>query len=120
MRSLVEKADSGELHLSRLPRAPAVDDVVPVGRDDGQSLRRISEPAQEIRVRDCVGSLDERTAVAKLGRGRAVQKQADAESRVGRVIAEAAAQRLDRMPDRMRVPEVDEQRAADAAMLPPW
>jgi hypothetical protein len=68
-------------------------------------------------VLDRVGRLDERAQAAELGGRPGVQDQADPRLRVGAVVAEAVAQRLDGVPDRMRVPEIDQQAGRQVTLM---
>src|SRR5204862_8150112 len=77
---------------------------------------RIAGPAEEVDVVHGVRLADERSARAELGRGRSVQQQADLDVVVR--VAQAVPQRLDRVADRVRVPEVDEQRAWQGSIVP--
>jgi hypothetical protein len=93
-----------ELDLVRLPRAGVLDDPVPLPRNAVQ--RRRGE-----------GAPHEGAKVPELGRRRGVQQQADSQRRISRVVPEAVAERLDRVADLVRVPEVDEERGNAVKLL---
>jgi hypothetical protein len=112
VRGLVVAAQATELELPWVARAAVVDEVVPVARHVGErrvGVAGVPQAAEEVRVPDRIDVADERAARRDLGRRRRSQRDAYLERRIGEVIAEAVPQRLDRVADRVRVPEVDEE-----------
>ena len=109
VRGLVEGTHAAEPELGGLARALVVEHVVPFARHGRQRGVGIAGPSKEVDVVHGVGLAHERAAGREVRRSRAVQQQADLELMVALVVAEAVAQRLDRVADRMRVPEVDEE-----------
>jgi hypothetical protein len=112
LRRLVVAAQALELELPGIARALVVDDEVPVPGHVRQRRISLVRTSQEVRVRDRIDVFDERAAARELERRRPVQGDTDAERGIAVAVSEAVAQGLDRVPDRVRVPEVDEERLA--------
>jgi hypothetical protein len=93
--------------LKVLMAAGVVEHPVPLAREARETSGGVFARFEE-RVVDGVGLRDERAQVGELGRGRGVQRDGELARRIGGVVAVRVVQRLDRVPDRLRVEEVDE------------
>ena len=94
--------------LDVLCATEVVEDPVPAAGNAGLPGRRVQTRLEQ-RMLDRVRVGDERAEARQLDRGGRVQRDRDLARRVGQVVAEAVVERLDRVPDRMGVEEVDEQ-----------
>ncbi len=93
--------------LRGLSPADVIEHPVPPTRDAGLSRRRIRARVQQ-RMVDGERLRYERAEAGDLDRRRRVQRDADLTRRVSQIVPEAVVQRLDRMPDVVRVKEVHE------------
>ena len=107
---LVVPAEPLEPLVGRVGRTRVVDDEVPVSRDSPERPSRAADRDAEARVRHAVDLADERRTGGELGRRGPVEDERDPKLRVAGVVALAAPERLDHVPDRVRVPVVDEER----------
>jgi hypothetical protein len=93
------------LQLEVLVAAEVVDHPVPISRERLKSRRGVGERLHE-RALDRVDGIDERTQRRQLMGAGSVQRDRHGTVRVRAVMAEAVVQRLDGMPDRLRIEEV--------------
>jgi hypothetical protein len=97
----------------RLLAASVTHNPVPAGRDGIKCARRVVRPIEHVdadRVHViCVGAQR-----GQLGRGIGIQRQPDAQTGIGAVVAMAIMERLDGMADRVAIDEVDQYRPAFA------
>ena len=107
-RGVVVAHPREQLELSRLVAAGVVGDVRPVARHGGERRRRVGARLED-RVPDRVRAADGGHVGRELDRRRRVERDRDLEPRVGGVVAVGVVERLDRVPDGVRVEEVDEQ-----------
>jgi hypothetical protein len=117
VRGVEERAEAGEAGVRRLLRAVVLHDPVPVPRHARERRPRVALDLHEARVRHGVHRFEERAQLRQLDRARAVQQKADPPRRIGRLVPEREPHPLQRVPHRMRIPVVDEERLGHAMMM---
>jgi len=97
----------------RLLAASITHNPVPAGRDGSKCARRVVGPIGHVDA-DRIDVIYVGTQRGQLSRGIGVQRQPDAQTGIGAVVAMAIMERLDGMADRVAIDEVDQHRPAFA------